>query len=138
MLRQMRDVIDRGDLNEDRLTIRINQTVLAAMAGCPPPETEIATIEHPISLTRRGHERKLILGDLQEPPSIDSDWSALFGLVVKWRRQIFEEGSALHALAEAEGVDRGYASRLLPPRLSRPRDHPCLCPRTWPGECDHW
>lgn len=113
-LRRLGDGIRQVEITEGRLRLRLDDGALARLAGCASPRADDHLIDLPLTLQRRGHAQKLVLGGVAPVPVPDTPWAALFPMLLRWRQRLFDDGVSLHTLAAEAGMDRGHASRLLP------------------------
>ena len=112
-------LIDRANLRQGSITVRLDQHAMARTLGCRPDHINPSglVIEAPFRMRRRGVELKLYLGP--PPPEIDP---ALVGNIVKARRwlSMVVAGKTFTQIAEAEATSTQRVRKVIDLALLAP------------------
>lgn len=114
ILNELTPVINKIEIEEDRLRLTLNLQALARLIDYPLADQRELTIESPFTMKRRRYEHKIALGNVIHCPTPDEEWSKLFPMVLHWKSKLLSGETDLKSLAAEAGIDRGHASRLLP------------------------
>lgn len=98
-------LIERADLRQGRLSVRLDKAMLADRLGCTPEQVNAAglTIEAPFQMRRRGVELKLHLGEA--PAEIDRTLVQNIMKGRSWLAMVIA-GKTFSEIADSEGVSK--------------------------------
>lgn len=116
VMMQIRQLIERVDIDPDRLCIKVSQSGLSEYLGAGGViESSSIVLETPMTSRRRGVERKIILPGASGVALRDSGLIDVVSNAYRWAHQIFKsEVATVREISLNDGVDEGDVSRFLP------------------------